>query len=190
MSATWRPSKFPRRTICDLYRDAKDLAGQGIHIYCVDECTGIQAIERLAPTLYMKPGQIECQENDYKRHGTVCLMANFEVATGKILSPTIGKTRTEKDFVAHIQQTIATDPTGLWIFISDGLNTHMSEGLVRFVAEALEINDDLGMKGKLGILASMKSRKKFLETRDHRIRFAYTPTHCSWLDQLNCGLAV
>lgn len=176
--------QIPAKTICALYRDAKELAGQGIHVYCVDECTGIQAIERLAPTLYMKPGQIECQENDYKRHGTVCLMANFEVATGKILAPTIGKTRTEKDFVEHIQQTIATDPTGSWIFISDGLNTHMSEGLVRFVVETLEIKEDLGIKGKSGILASMKSRKKFLEAKDHRIRFAYTPTHCSWLDQV------
>ena len=60
----------------------------------------------------------------------------------------------------------------------------MSAELVRFVAEALEINENLGIKGKCRILASMKTRKKFLQTKEHRIRFAYTPTHCSWLDQV------
>ena len=97
-------------------------------IYCVDECTGIQAIERLAPTLYMKPGQIECQENDYKRHGTVCLMANFEVCDREISHLQSVKTVRRKILCAHIKQTIATDPDRVMDLYLDGLNTHMSEG--------------------------------------------------------------
>jgi len=50
----------------------------------------------------MRPGNVEAREFEYARHGTQCLIANFEVATGKILSPTIQPTRTEADFVAHI----------------------------------------------------------------------------------------
>jgi len=78
----------------------------------------------------MHPGTVEAREFEYARHGTQCLIANFEVATGKILSPTIQPTRTEADFVAHIAQTVATNPAGDWIFITDQLNTHLSASLV------------------------------------------------------------
>jgi hypothetical protein len=50
----------------------------------------------------MRVGTIERQEHEYKRHGTRCLFANFEVATGKIIAPSIGPTRTNEDFAAHI----------------------------------------------------------------------------------------
>jgi len=59
------------------------------------------------------------------------LIANFNVATGEIVAPSIGATRTEEDFAAHIAQTIATDPEAPWIFIVDQLNTHQSETLVQ-----------------------------------------------------------
>jgi hypothetical protein len=61
-------------------------------------------------------------------------MANVEVATGKILSPTIGDSRTEEDFVAHIRTTVAADPEAEWVFIADQLNTHKSAGRVECVA--------------------------------------------------------
>ena len=51
-------------------------------------------------------------EHNYDRHGTLCLIANFEVATGKIIAPTIGPTRTEKDYLEHIKQTVETDNDG------------------------------------------------------------------------------
>jgi hypothetical protein len=92
-----------------------------------DEKTGIQALERAAPTLPMKPGLVERPEYEYIRHGTQCLIANFNVATGEIIAPSMGATRTEEDFAAHIAQTIATDPEAPWIFIVDQLNIHQSE---------------------------------------------------------------
>ena len=70
------------------------------------------------------------------------------------IAPTIASTRTEEDFVAHIARTVELDPYATWIFVADQLNTHKSEGLVRFVAERCGIND-LGLKGKIGFLKNM-----------------------------------
>lgn len=161
-----------------------------------DEKTGIQALERAAPSKPMQPGvggqggQIERQEYEYIRHGTQCLIANFEVATGKPQAPSLGATRTEADFVAHIAQTVATAPDDQWIFIADQLNTHQSASLVAWVAEQLAYPNDLGEKGKAGILKSMSSRAEFLATPEHRIRFVYTPKHCSWLNQVEMWFSI
>ena len=149
-----------------------------------DEKTGIQALERAAPTLPLKPGLVERPEYEYIRHGTQCLIANFNVATGEIIAPSIGATRTEEDFAAHIAQTIATDPEAPWIFIVDQLNIHQSETLVRLVARACRIEEDLGEKEKRGVLKSMQTRAEFLSDVSHRIRFLYTPKHTSWLNQI------
>jgi len=100
--------------------------------------TGIQALERIAPTKPMQPERPERIEFEYARHGTQTLIGNFEVASGELISPTVGPTRTEDDFVAHIETTIRRDPQAEWVFVMDQLNTHKSEGLVRFAAKALD----------------------------------------------------
>lgn len=153
-----------------------------------DEKTGIQALER--KITLMKPGHCERQDNSYERHGTQCLIANFEIATGKIIRSTLGDTRTEEDFVEHIKNTIDVDPTGEWIFVCDQLNTHKSESLVQLVASYLDIHDDLGIKGKSGILESMETRAEFLKDKTHRIRFVYTPIHASWLNQVEIWFSI
>lgn len=155
-----------------------------------DEKTGIQALERIAPTKPPAPGQVERREFEYTRHGTVCLIANLEVATGQLVSPTIGPTRTEHDFVEHIRKTIATDPKAPWVFVLDQLNTHVSEGLVRLVDSACGLRTQLGRKGHSGILENMSSRLEFLSNVDHRIRFVYTPKHCSWMNQIEICFSV
>ena len=109
--------------------------------------SGIQTLERKAPTKPMKPGPIERVEHEYIRHGTLSLIANFEVTTGHVLSPNIGPTQNEADFATHIENTIDTDPQGEWIFIVDRLNIHQSKSLVRIIAGACEIGDELGIKG-------------------------------------------
>src|SRR5262249_37358901 len=101
-----------------------------------------------------------------------------------VIAPSLGPTRTEADFKAHVEQTVATDPQAGWVFIVDNLDTHQSESLVRYVAQACGVEGDLGGKGKSGTLASTPGRKPFLSATGHRIRFGYTPRHCSWLNQV------
>ena len=117
------------RRVCEHYAKALTFHQEGVHLVCTDEKTGIQALQRLHPVLPMRPGKVECQEHEYIRHATRTLIANFEVATGKIIAPSIGPTRTNEDFAAHIEKTIATDPEAGWIFVVDQLNIHHNRKL-------------------------------------------------------------
>lgn len=166
------------------------LEALGCHVISTDELTGIQALERAAPTQPMRPGVPERREHEYVRHGTLSLIANFNVATGQLLAPSLGPTRTEADFAAHIARTIDTDPDGTWLFLTDQLNTHQSEALARLVADRCGIADDLGAKGRAGVLQSMATRAAFLADPAHRIQFLYLPKHTSWLNQIELWFSI
>lgn len=152
--------------------------------------TGRKAIERKQPTLPMRPGKMERREFEYIRHGTVCLSANFAVATGSLMAPSLLSTRTEQDFCTQIQNTLETAPQAEWIFIVDPLNTHKSEALVRWVASRCDLDEELGVKGEGGILKSMETRLAFLSETSHRIRFIYTPKHTAWLNQIEMWFSI
>jgi len=176
--------------VCDWYAQAAAFHARGGHLVSCDEMTGIQALERAAPTLPMRPGHVERREFEYIRHGTQTLIANFEVATGRVVAPSIGPSRTEADFATHIGRTVATDPEAEWVFVVDHLDTHRSETLVRLVATCCGLTDDLGIKEKTGILRSMATRTVFLSDPGHRLRFVYTPKHCSWLNQVEVWFSI
>jgi hypothetical protein len=173
-----------------LYERAGALAEQGTHVVSTDEKTGIQALERLHPDVAMGPGRVQKREFEYVRHGTLCLTANLEVWCGCVIAPTIGPTRNEQDFAAHVERTVNTDPLAGWVFIVDNLNTHQSESLVLYVAQACGIQEDLGQKEKSGVLKSQASRAEFLSDPSHRIRFVYTPKHSSWLNQIETWFSI
>ena len=78
---------------------------------------------------------------------------------------TIDSTRNEQDFVEHIKKTVNISPDSQWVFVSDQLNTHKSETLVRWVAEQCEIKQELGIKGTSGIL-NLKSSVKPAMSQD------------------------
>jgi hypothetical protein len=171
------------QAVCDCYHAAPALAAQGVHTVSTDE-KAMQVLERAHPGLPLRPGHVERREFEYVRHGTQCLIANFDVSTGQVVAPSLGPTRTEEDFVAHIAQTVAADPAAAWIFLVDNLNTHRSAGLVEWVAAACDLATDLGVKEQHGILQSMATRGAFLSDPSHRLRFVYLPTHTSWLNQV------
>ena len=186
------PETFAEKVneICTVYHGAEATCASGNHTISVDEMTGIQALEHKYPDKPVIPGKEARMEFEYIRHGTTSLIGFFDVATGRMESPYLNPTRTEEDFVNAIRALVETDPEASWTFVCDGLNIHKSESLVRFVAQQCGLMEDLGCKGKSGILKSLESRAEFLHQEDHRIRIVYTPKHCSWINQIEIWFGI
>jgi transposase len=147
------PATFQRQVeeVCQTYQEASARqATDGTRTVCVDEMTGLQALERNAPDKDVRPDEVAKHEFEYTRHGTTTLIGNWDVVQGAMIAETIGPTRTEPDFVAHIQQTVATQPEVPWVFVVDCLNVHWSATLVEWVAERCEPNRPLGKKRQVG----------------------------------------
>jgi transposase len=177
--------------VCATYQEARTRASVGERVISTDEMTGVQALERAAPGLPLRPGKVERREFEYIRHGTLSFMINFDVVTGQVICPSLGPTRTEADFLANIRGAVQSDPSATqWHFVSDNLNTHCSESLVHYVAEVSGITDDLGIKEKCGVLKSMATRAAFLSNASHKVVFHYTPKHASWLNQVELWLSI
>jgi hypothetical protein len=122
--------------VCEAYRLAPARAAAGSETRSIDEMTGVQALERAAPTLPMRPGRAELREYEYVRYGALTLIAAFDVVTGKVIYR-IGPTRTEQDFAPCLAELFAQrDDDTRWHLIIDNLNIHCSEAVVRLVAAA------------------------------------------------------
>lgn len=186
------PETFAEKVneICSVYQEAETVHKAGGHSISVDEMTGIQALEHKHPDKPVMPGKTACIEFEYIRHGTTSLIGFFDITSGRMETPYLNPTRTEEDFVKAVSALVETDPRASWTFVCDGLNTHKSEGLVRFVAEQCGVSEDLGCKGKVGILKSQESRAEFLHQKNHRIRIVYTPKHCSWMNQIEIWFGI
>jgi hypothetical protein len=176
--------------VCGVYRSAIE-AAETVRTVSVDEMTGIQALERIAPSLPIKPGQVERREFEYVRHGTQALIAYLDVATGQV-GGSIADTRTEADFAAFLAALFASAaPTMGWRIVCDNLDIHMSEAVVRLIARQCGIDEaTLGRKQRDGVLASKASRAAFLHDHSHRITFHFTPKHASWLNQIEIWFSI
>lgn len=147
------PVVFERQVadVCRTYQEAaQSHEADGTRTVCVDEMTGLQALERAAPDKPARAGQVAKHEFEYVRHGTTTLIGNWDVVAGAMFCETIGPTRTESDFVAHIEQTVASDPDVPWVFVVDCLNVHWSASLVEWIAKRCEPDRALGKKRPIG----------------------------------------
>jgi transposase len=123
-------------------------------VFCIDEKTAIQALDRLDPVLPLSPGRIERHGFEYYRHGTLSLYAALETATGRVHGKTTAR-HTSQDFVALLQEVVAHCPPRQQIhIILDNLSAHKT----RLVHEFLRNNP--------------------------RVQFHFTPTYSSWLNQV------
>src|SRR5882762_9120701 len=123
-------------------------------VFCVDEKTAIQALDRLDPVLPLSPGRAERHGFEYYRHGTLSLYAALDVKTGKVHGMTAAR-HTSQDFIVFLEGLVARTPWAKEIHVVlDNLSAHKTKDVEQFLAE------------------------------HPQLRFHFTPTYSSWLNQV------
>ena len=92
----------------EIATEAPKPSEQGERTISIDELTGVQALERKHPGLPLAAGKVDQREFAYIRHSTRTFILSRDVVTGKVITP-CGPTRTEQDFLTHVQAVVATD---------------------------------------------------------------------------------
>ena len=158
----WLFSKDPQfeEKMHDIVRLYLEGPGDGGVVVCVDEKTSIQALEQKCKKLPGKPGRPDRIEFEYIRHGTLCLMASLEVHTGQVFGWT-NETRKRPDFLHFLDLLAEQYPQGKVHVVLDNLNTHKGEAITRWN-----------------------------EAHGDRFVFHYTPTHASWLNQIEIWFGI
>lgn len=174
------------KLICSQLISSVSKKNPNCHVLSLDEKSGIQALERYEERGPKSRGFKKRKEYEYVRHGTSTLIAAVNVEDGKVIKHHQGQTRDENDYCEFVKELVAGLPElDQVVILADQLNTHVSESLVAWIAKLEEYErTELGIKGKEGILKSMESRRCFLERSYHRVRFIFTPKHCSWLNPI------
>lgn len=160
-----RLERYMASTDPDFETKAADIIGlylnppQHAVVFCVDEKTAIQALDRTVPVLPLSPGRAERHGFEYFRHGTLSLYAAFNTTTGEVLGKTTER-HTSAQFVAFLTDIVATQPVGKEIHvIADNLSAHKT-----------------------------KQVKAFLEEHSN-VQLHFTPTYSSWLNQVELWFA-
>jgi hypothetical protein len=170
--------------ICRLYLSAPQLSQHGRLLICSDEKSGMQILERAAPTQPAQPGKPIKREHNYIRHGTRVALSSLVVTTGRVICD-LQRTRTNVDFVQHVEHVYHTCPAQLgYDWIVDNLNIHSSFELCQWVARISDVPCDKDQ------LATGPARRAFLSDPTHKVVFHYLPIHGSWLNQIELWFAV
>ena len=170
--------------ICQLYVKAPAMYQRGRLLICCDEKTGMQALGRPEPTQPAQPGRPEKRENDYIRHGTRTLITSLVVATGEVIGD-LGPTRTSVDFATHLGRVAGQFPEIQgWDWVVDNLNTHWSLDVCRLMADLCKV-PFIERELRTG-----PQRRAFLTDPTHKHLFHFTPTHGSWLNQVELWFSV
>ncbi len=164
------------KDIVELYLNALRLYERGEIVLSVDEKTSIQALGRRYPHKPLRPGGRELIEHEYKRHGTCCLTAGLEVATGQVMG-LLTPNRPAQVFAEFIEWACQTYAEARRIHVVlDNLNTHYHELTCQVVADFCHC--------RLGPTQTGLQRKEFLTDPSKRVVFHFTPSHASWLNQI------
>jgi transposase len=144
----------------DFETKAADIIGlyvkppQHAAVFCVDEKTAIQALDRLDPVLPLSPGRLERHGFEYYRHGTLSLYAALNTKSGEVMGKTAAR-HTSQEFVAFLAELVANQPRGKEIhLIADNLSAHKTKRVEQFLAA------------------------------HPKVHLHYTPTYSSWLNQV------
>lgn len=103
-------------------------------VLCVDEKTGIQALDRTQPLLPLRAGKPQAWSNEYVRHGTRTLLAALEVKTGKVTG-WVNKTRKTGDFITFMDKVVKAHPNKRLCVVLDNLNTHTGEAAAQWLKQ-------------------------------------------------------
>jgi transposase len=172
------------RDVTGVYLATPQWAKQGIAVFSVDEKTGIQALERKHPDLPMEPRRPQRREYEYSRHGTLCLTAAFDVATGKVQG-VLTPDRPATVFARFLSELLASVPQASKVHVvADNLNTHWHHDACAVVAAASGVAYDRE-EHRTG-----KERRAFLTEPDKRVVLHFTPKHASWLNQIEIWFSV
>ena len=170
--------------ICQLYLQALRFYQQGRLVICADEKTGMQILQRRYPTQPVPPGKPAKREHESIRHGVRALLASFVVPTGHLVWH-LGQTRTSADWAAHLANVVHQRPAmQRYDWVVDNLNTHWSLDVCRLVAAWC----DLPLVPKT--LERGSQRRAFWRDPTHKHVFHFTPTHGSWLNQVELWFSV
>jgi transposase len=166
--ANLRPHRLERymaSTDPEFEAKAADIIGlyvrppQHAAVFCVDEKSAIQALDRLDPVLPLSPGRAERHGFEYYRHGTLSLYAALTTRTGEVLGKTAPR-HTSQEFVAFLADLVASQPPQHQIHvIVDNLSAHKTQRVEAFLAD------------------------------HPQVRLHFTPTYSSWLNQVELWFA-
>lgn len=139
-----RPHRLERHMVSndpDFETKAADVIGLYLNppahaaVFCVDEKTAIQALDRKDRQLPLAPGRAESHGFEYKRNGTLSLFAALNTATGEVLGKPVAR-HTSAQFVAFLTDLVASQPPGMEIHvICDNVSSHKTAQVETFVAE-------------------------------------------------------
>jgi DDE superfamily endonuclease len=170
--------------ICSFYLTALRFSEQGRMVICTDEKTGRQILQRKYPPQPIAPGPPEKREHEYIRHGVRALLASFVVPTGQVVW-TLSQTRTSADFAAHLRHVVhQLSAMARYDWVVDNLNTHWSLDVCRLVAQGCQV------PFVATALRRGRQRRAFLSDPTHKHVLHCTPTHGSWLNQVEVWFSV
>ena len=162
--------------IIDLYLNPPE------YLFCLDECTGLQVLERIAPRLCAEGNKPELREFEYKRHGTISVFSILQVSNGKIFTDCI-EDHTTITIIQSLKKHISRyDSTEALHYILDNYSSHSTEKFCQEIARLCNVETPE--------LKTTIERRQWLESAGKRIVFHFLPFHGSWLNQIEIWFGI